>query len=126
MSKHILKHYRPSRLLHSLLLATLLAFSLTAIAEEEKLTLNFTDTDINAVITAVAKLTGKNLIIDPRVKGKVTVITHEAMTRDEAYQVFISMLKVHGFAAIHGENVIKIVPEVNAKQGPLPLAGQKN
>ena len=54
MSKHILKHYRPSRLLHSLLLATLLAFSLTAIAEEEKLTLNFTDTDINAVITAVA------------------------------------------------------------------------
>jgi len=109
-------HLTGLRLLRQLFLLTLLSsLSMGAIAEE-KLTLNFTDTDINAVITAVAKLTGKNFIIDPRVKGKVTVITHEAMTRDEAYQVFLSMLKVHGFAAIHGENVTKIVPEVNAKQ----------
>ena len=82
MSKH---SNQLLRLLRSLILLSILScLSLSAIAEEEKLTLNFTDTDINAVITAVAKLTGKNFIIDPRVKGKVTVITHEAMTRDEA------------------------------------------
>ncbi len=88
-----------------------------ALAEEdEQLTLNFANTDITQVINAVAKLTGKNFIVDPRVKGKVTVITHHAMSKDEVYQVFISLLKVHGFATIPGTNVIKIVPEVNAKQ----------
>lgn len=86
-------------------------------ADENSLTLNFADTDINAVIASVAKLTGKNFIIDPRVKGKVTVITNQAMTKDEVYEVFLSLLKVHGFAAVPGgDNVIKIIPDVNAKQ----------
>ena len=85
-------------------------------ADEGRLTLDFRDTDINAVIDAVAKLTGRNFIIDPRVKGKVTVITHKALTPDEVYQVFLSLLKVHGFAAVPGTHAIKIVPEVNAKQ----------
>ena len=102
--------------------AVLLAMALSTLAlplgqaAEEGFELNFTDTDINAVITAVAKLTGKNFIIDPRVKGKVTIITHKSMTKDEVYEVFQSMLKVHGFAAVPGKSVIKIVPEVNAKQ----------
>ncbi len=99
------------------LVLTLLFSGRNALAEEdEQLTLNFANTDITQVINAVAKLTGKNFIVDPRVKGKVTVITHHAMSRDEVYQVFISLLKVHGFATIPGTNVIKIVPEVNAKQ----------
>jgi general secretion pathway protein D len=85
-------------------------------AEDEQLTLTFNDTDITAVINAVSTLTGKNFIIDPRVKGKVTVITHQSMSKDEVYQVFLSVLKVHGFAAIQGKNVTKIVPEVSAKQ----------
>jgi general secretion pathway protein D len=88
--------------------------------------LNFTDTDINAVITAVAKLTGKNFIIDPRVKGKVTVITHKSMSKDEVYEVFQSMLKVHGFAAVPGKSVIKIVPEVNAKQDTIKTVTQED
>ncbi len=87
---------------------------------EERMTLNFADTDINAVINAVAKLTNKNFIVDPRVKGKVTVITHRSMSKEEVYKVFLSVLKVHGYAAIPGESVIKIVPEVNAKQDSIP------
>ncbi|HID48438.1 MAG TPA: type II secretion system protein GspD [Chromatiales bacterium] len=91
--------------------------SVSPYAAEDTIALNFTDTDINAVITAVAKLTGKNFIIDPRVKGKVTVITNEALSKDEVYQVFLSVLKVHGYAAVPGgDNVIKIIPDVNAKQ----------
>lgn len=81
-----------------------------------KVTLNFNASDINAVISAVSEMTGRNFIVDPRVKGKVTVISHRALKSSEIYQVFLSVLKVHGFAAIPGRNVIKIVPEVNAKQ----------
>ena len=110
--------------------ALLLGFVLNTIAlpashaADEAYELNFTDTDINAVITAVAKLTGKNFIIDPRVKGKVTIITHKSMTKDEVYEVFQSMLKVHGFAAVPGKSAIKIVPEVNAKQDTIKTITQ--
>jgi len=86
----------------------------------EQLTLNFTDTDINAVIGAVSEMTGRNFIIDPRVKGKVTIISNKSMNADDVYQVFLSILKVHGFAAIPGKHVTKIVPEVNAKQDAVP------
>ena len=81
-----------------------------------KVTLNFNATDISAVISAVSEMTGRNFIVDPRVKGKVTVVSHRALKASEIYQVFLSVLKVHGFAAIPGKNVTKIVPEVNAKQ----------
>ncbi|MDH5371254.1 MAG: type II secretion system protein GspD, partial [Gammaproteobacteria bacterium] len=64
-----------------------------------KVTLNFNATDINAVISAVSEMTGRNFIVDPRVKGKVTVISHRALKASEIYQVFLSVLKVHGFAA---------------------------
>lgn len=85
-------------------------------SSDSKVTLNFSATDINAVISAVSEMTGRNFIVDPRVKGKVTVISHRALKSSEIYQVFLSVLKVHGFAAIPGNNVTKIVPEVNAKQ----------
>ena len=112
--------------------ALLLGFILSAIAlpasqaADEGFELNFTDTDINAVITAVAKLTGKNFIIDPRVKGKVTVITHKSMSKDEVYEVFQSVLKVHGFAAVPSKSVVKIVPEVNAKQDTIKTITQED
>ena len=116
------------RVFTALLLA--LVFSATSLpasrAADEGFELNFTDTDINAVITAVAKLTGKNFIIDPRVKGKVTVITHKSMTKDEVYEVFQSVLKVHGFAAVPSKSVVKIVPEVNAKQDTIKTITQED
>lgn len=119
------------RVLGGMLLAGLSAcLSLPAYAankaDNEQLTLTFNDTDITAVINAVSTLTGKNFIIDPRVKGKVTVITHHSMSKDEVYQVFLSVLKVHGFAAIPGNNVIKIVPEVSAKQDSIRTIRQAN
>ena len=90
-----------------------------------KVTLNFNATDINAVISAVSEMTGRNFIVDPRVKGKVTVISHRALKSAEIYQVFLSVLKVHGFAAIPGNNITKIVPEVNAKQDAI-RTGQRS
>lgn len=86
----------------------------------ESMTLNLKDADITAFISTVSEMTGKNFIVDPRVKGKVTVISSKPMQVDEIYQVFLSILNVHGFAAIPGKDAIKIVPEVNAKQDAIP------
>jgi general secretion pathway protein D len=86
----------------------------------ETVTLNLKDADINALITTVAEVTERNFIVDPRVKGKVTVISTRPMNSDEVYQVFLSILKVHGFAAVPSGEVIKIVPDVNAKQDGIP------
>ncbi len=89
----------------------------------QTITLNLKDADINALIGTVAEVTGKNFIIDPRVKGKVTVISSRAMDGEEVYQVFLSILKVHGFAAVPSGPVIKILPDVSAKQDSIPNAG---
>lgn len=88
----------------------------------ETVTLNLKDADISALIGTVAEVTGKNFIVDPRVKGKVTVISSRPMNTSEVYQVFLSILKVHGFAAVPSGEVIKIVPDVNAKQEGIPTA----
>lgn len=77
---------------------------------------NFQNADIRAVIDTVSKLTGKNFIVDPRVQGKITIISQKPMTSDEIYQVFLSMLDVLNYAAIPSGNVIKIVPSAQAKQ----------
>ena len=99
----------------------MLLTSATALADE--ITLNLKDADIRALISTVSKFTGKNFIIDPRVKAKITVVSSNTMTPEEVYEVFLSILQVHGFAAVPTGSVIKIVPAVNAKQGPLPLVG---
>jgi general secretion pathway protein D len=107
--------------LHKLFLsmALLLLFGTQVAADE--ITLNLKDADIRALISTVSKFTGKNFIIDPRVKAKITVISSETLTPEEVYEVFLSILQVHGYAAVPTGSVIKIVPEVNAKQGPLPM-----
>lgn len=86
----------------------------------QTVTLNLKDADINALIGTVAEVTGKNFIVDPRVKGKVTVISSRAMDAEEVYQVFLSILKVHGFAVVPSGEVMKIVPDVSAKQDSIP------
>jgi general secretion pathway protein D len=92
-------------------------------SQRSAMTLNLRDADITSVISTVSEMTGKNFIVDPRVKGRVTVISSRPMEADEVYQVFLSILNVQGFAAIPGKNAIKIVPEVTAKQGAIPNKG---
>ena len=111
------------RMLRSILLPLLLVLSLSAPVNADEITLNLKDADIRALISTVSKFTGKNFIIDPRVKAKVTVISANTLTPEAVYEVFLSVLQVHGYAAVPTGAVIKIVPEVNAKQGPLPLSG---
>ncbi|RMG28249.1 MAG: type II secretion system protein GspD [Gammaproteobacteria bacterium] len=89
-------------------------------ARAAEITLNLKEADIATLISTVADVTGKNFVVDPRVRGKVTVISSRPMDTDEVYQVFLSILRVHGFAAVPSGHVIKIVPDVNAKQDSIP------
>ena len=79
-------------------------------AHGEKLTVNFRDADIRAVIESVAEITGRSFIIDPRVQGKVTIIAPEALDSAMLYEVILSALQVHGFQAVDDGAVTRIVP----------------
>ncbi len=93
------------------ILLLLLCFSLTVRAGETvQLTQQFKNADIRDVIEAVAKLTGRNFVLDPRVQGKVTLIAPEPMPADSLYETLLAMLRVNGFGAVPGRTAIKIVP----------------
>lgn len=78
-------------------------------------TLNLKDADIQALIATVSEITGKNFIVGPNVQGKVSVISARPMQPDEIYDVFLSVLRVHGYAAVPAGSMIKIVPEAMAQ-----------
>lgn len=86
----------------------------------EPLTLNMQDADIGALIETVSYITGKNFIVDPRVTGKVTIISSVPTEPDRIYDLFLSVLRIHGFAAVEAEGVIKIVPDASAKFEDVP------
>jgi len=121
----ILLQMQQRRLMQKFFLPVVLSLFISMPAVADEITLNLKDADIRALISTVSKFTGKNFIIDPRVKAKVTVISANTLSPEEVYEVFLSVLQVHGYAAVPTGSVIKIVPEVNAKQGPLPLSSTK-
>jgi general secretion pathway protein D len=85
-------------------------------------TVNIRNADIQAFITQVAEMTGRNFVVDPRVRSRdVTVISQQALSDEEVYQLFLSVLQVHGYAAVPSGDVTKIVPNTTAKQSNLPL-----
>lgn len=94
----------------------------------ESATLNLNNADIRILINTVSKATGQNFIVDPRVKGKVTVVSAKPMSKDEIYEVFLAVLQVHGFAAVPADGIVKIVPDATAKQSSVPMgrAGESN
>lgn len=101
-----------------------ICFVFKALAEER--TLNLKNADIRALISQVAEMTGYNFVVDPRVKGEVTVISSRPMEREEIYQVFLSILSVHGFSAVRTGNVVEVIPESRAKQENIPYADEKD
>jgi general secretion pathway protein D len=78
-------------------------------------TLNLKEADIQALIATVSEITGRNFIVGPNVQGKVSVISARPMQPDEIYDVFLSVLRVHGYAAVAAGSMIKIVPEAMAQ-----------
>ncbi len=93
-------------------------------SSDNTFTLNLKNTDIHSLISTVSKQTGRNFVVDPRVKAKVTVISTDPVSADGLYEVFLSVLQVHGYSAVPAGDLIKIVPDVTAKQGPVPILGE--
>ena len=75
---------------------------------------------IREFITQISTITGKSFVVDPRVKGNVTVISTDSMDQDTIYELFLSVLRVHGYAAVPAGKVTKIVQQVLAKQSGSP------
>jgi general secretion pathway protein D len=89
---------------------------LTTHAEDQNWQVNLKDADISAFIGQIADITGKSFVIDPRVKGKVTVLSTETMNTEAVYELFLSVLKVHGYAAVPAGDVIMVVQQNSVKQ----------
>ncbi|MFT4719508.1 MAG: general secretion pathway protein D [Candidatus Azotimanducaceae bacterium] len=89
-------------------------------ASQDNWKINLKNADIREFVTQVSAITGKSFIIDPRVKGNVTVISNTSMDTPAVYELFLSVLRVHGFAAVPSGNVVRIVQQVLAKQSSNP------
>jgi len=83
--------------------------------EKRSVTIDFDNVDILLFVKFISEVTGKNFIIDEKVKGKVTIVSPTKISVEEAYRVFGSVLEVHGFTTIEAGAVIKIVPSVVAR-----------
>jgi len=77
--------------------------------------LNFQAAEIQGVVKAVGQMTGRNFLLDPRVKGQITIISARPVTTTAAYQIFLSALKAQGFTAVEGIGAIRIVPTTEGK-----------
>ncbi|MDO8607287.1 MAG: type II secretion system secretin GspD, partial [Phaeospirillum sp.] len=78
---------------------------------------NFQEADIQAVVKTVSQITGRNFLMDPRVKGKITIISTRPVSKNAVYQIFLAALKAQGFTAVTGPaDILKIVPLNEAKQ----------
>ncbi len=96
----------------------LLALMTSAWAQQPAATLNWKDADIRQVVEAVSAVTGKNFILDPRVTGRVTLLSPTPLGPDALYEAFLSILQVHGYVAIDSGDIIKIIPDATARQFP--------
>ncbi|MGH8759837.1 MAG: type II secretion system secretin GspD, partial [Burkholderiales bacterium] len=81
----------------------------------DMVTLNFVNADIEGVVKAVSEITGRNFVLDPRVKGSVNIVSAKSIPRASVYEVFLSALRLQGFAAVEDRGIVKILPEADAK-----------
>ena len=95
---------------------------MASLAEEGAWKINMKKADIRTFIEQVSDITGYSFIVDPRVKGEVTVVSNTEMSSQDIYNMFESVLRIHGYASVKSGNVVKIVPTQGAKQEDLPLA----
>ncbi|WP_288129773.1 type II secretion system secretin GspD [Microbulbifer sp.] len=112
------------RRLISVAMGVLLSFSVLAQAPE-RVTLSLDNADIRDLINWAADFTGKNIIVHPNVKGKVTVVAGDPMTHEQAFDVFMSVLQVNGFSLVEQGDAWKVVPDALAKQQAIPVADEQ-
>jgi general secretion pathway protein D len=109
-------------LLSALCVAAYLLSSVPPLAAQgsaaARITPNFKDAEITQVIEAVAAATGRSIIVDPRVRAQVTMLSSTPMTPEAFYEAFLALLQVYGFVAVPSGNVLKIIPDANSRTMP--------
>lgn len=104
-----------------LTLSLLVAASSLSYAEEELYTLNFKDADIKELIKFVADTTGYTVIMDPKIRANIQVISQEPVNRRQLYDLFLSVLSMNGFTAIKNDNTLRIVSDKTVRTQPIPV-----
>ena len=99
--------------------------STTTDAEQEQFTLNMRDADIQGFIQWVANRTGKNIVIHRSVKGIVTILSSRPVSPDEAYELFLTVLRMNNFAVVESESAVTIIPANEAKTDSIPFIGEQ-
>ncbi len=84
-------------------------------AADDRVTLNFVNTDVDAVVRAVAEFTGKTFIVDPRVKGTINLTIDRSLTREQALAALTAALRLQGYAVVDSGGIMRVVPEADAK-----------
>ncbi len=82
---------------------------------ERFVSIDFNDVDISVFIKFISELTGKNFVVDDKVKGKVTIISPAKISEKEAYKVFESVLEVHGYSTVKSGEIIKVIATPDAR-----------
>jgi general secretion pathway protein D len=83
--------------------------------EEELVSLNFVNADIQEVIRAISQISKKNFLVDPRVKGTINIVSATPVSPALGYDILLSALRLQGYAAVEAGGVTKIIPEADAK-----------
>jgi len=104
-----------------LALALAVASVPAAAQDADTVTLNFVNADIDAVVKAVGEITGRNFLVDPRVKGTINIVSARPVAKALVYPTLLSALRMQGFAAVEADGVVKIVPEADAKTQAGPV-----
>ncbi|VCU68678.1 Type II secretion system protein D precursor [Pigmentiphaga humi] len=96
-------------------------------APADGVVLNFVNTELESVVRALGQFTGKTFLVDPRVKGQLTLVSENPVNRDTAYRMLLGALRMQGFSVVEVDGVSKVVPEADAKlQGSPVTSGGAN
>ena len=116
-----------SRLLRTPLLSALLTLllGLSSPLGAQDYTVNLKETDIQELIKFVAEATGTTIVVDPAVKGKVKVVSSKPVSRDELYELFLSILEVHGYTAVRSGGVVRVIQSKDARSAPVDVRDGK-
>jgi general secretion pathway protein D len=114
------------RIYHKLRLALVAMLVVASAAwaqkNDEGVSLTFANADIETVIRAIGKISNRNILIDPRVKGTLNIVTSKPVTSEEAYQILLSALRLQGYSVVEEGGIVKVVPEAEAKTHSVPVS----
>jgi len=100
-------------------------YAQSPVADDDQIALDYKDVELSELIKTVSELTGRNFVFDEKeVRGKVTIISPDSMSPEEAYQLFLTVLNVKGFTLVENDKINKIIPIKDAKESNLPISNQ--